>query len=186
MKNLLFAALLLSTFTSFNAMASGSKRPAYSTPTKTHYSSSYSPWDFSAMLGLYNPGVGFGGLAAYRIVDGLLPSSNENNLAVEAGFNFISFTSSLGSVAYSVIEIPMHARWDFKVMDGKLIVGPIAGFNYWISSGYTFAGTNYSIGGLFLQLGGSAIYNFTENFGARAQLAVGGFTALTIGITYTP
>jgi hypothetical protein len=161
------------------------KRDYYETHTR--FSDSSSPWDFSAMLGLYNPGVGFGGLVAYRLVDELI--SGNNSLSVESGLNYVSVSDTLvgSSISYSVIEIPIQARWDFKVLDGKLIAGPRAGFDFLTASSVSINGVSYSIsrsGGLYFQLGGFAIYRFTEHLGVRANLSIGSYTTLGIGLNY--
>lgn len=145
-------------------------------------------WDFSAVIGLYNPGTGFGARAAYRIVDDLIPSANDS-LSIESGLSFISVSESVLGVSssYSVVEIPVHARWDFHVANKKLLVGPVAGFNYLTASSVTVGGQTVTVsrsGGVYIQLGGSGIYYFSDNFGAQAQLLIGSYTTLMLGINY--
>jgi hypothetical protein len=145
-------------------------------------------WDFSGLLGLYNPGTGFGVRAAYRILDDVLPSADDA-LAVEAGVSFVGVSDTVigTNVSYSLIEIPIHARWDFFVANQKMIVGPVAGLNYITASSVTIGGASYSIsrsGGVFFQLGANGIYYFTDNLGVQAQLLIGSYTTLGIGINY--
>ncbi|MBK9293954.1 MAG: hypothetical protein IPM57_05840 [Oligoflexia bacterium] len=167
-----------------------SKRQTKKTYSYEQYENSVKEheWDFTGLIGLYNPGTGFGARAAYRIFDDILPSSNDT-LSVESGLTFISVSESVLGVnsSYSYIEIPVHARWDFHVANKKLLVGPVAGFNYLTSATVTINGQPYTIsrsGGLFVQLGASGIYYFNENFGARAQLLVGSYTTLIVGVNY--
>lgn len=195
-KNLKFAVLLFVFCTTFVAHAEQNDRNR----RKTHsYSESYeshsrydrhgtTPWDFSGMLGLYNPGVGFGVLAAYRVTDSILPHVDQS-LSVESGLNFISVSDNLAgsSISYSLIEIPIQARWDFYMAQGKLLVGPRAGFDFLTGTSVTVNGVSYSIarsGGLYFQIGGSAIYYFSPQFGVRANLSIGGYTTLAIGVNY--
>ncbi len=164
-------------------------RPAkyeYRTPVASTMPAS--PWDFSAMLGLYNPGVGFGALAAYRILDQVL-HEGDNSLSFESGINFVSVSDSVASssVSYTLIEIPFQARWDFRLSEGKLIVGPRAGFNYLSGSSVTINNVNYTIsrsGGIFFQLGGFGMYRFTENLAARIGIGFGGYTSIMLGLNY--
>lgn len=154
----------------------------YQNTTRNH------EWDFSAMIGLYNPGTGFGARAAYRIVDDILPSANDS-LSIEGGLTFVSVSESFVStnVSYSVIEIPIHARWDFHLANNKFIVAPEAGLNYMTAGTVSVGGVPYTAargGGVFVQLGVSGIYYFTENLGARAQLLIGSYTTLGIGLNY--
>lgn len=166
------------------------KPVTYSAPKPTmHHTDSRSPWDFSLMLGLYNPGTGFGALGAYRIVDGLLPGNTQNDLVLESGFNYVSFSNSILGISYgySQIEIPIVARWDFILMDGKMIIGPRAGFSFFTASTYGTGFTAVSVGGgLGVNVGGYGIYYFSDNFGIRVNLNVGSYTTLGIGINYTP
>jgi hypothetical protein len=188
--SVLALALLLTLSAQAKTPVKGTSTPPKKTYYETHtrYSSDASPWDFSAMLGLYNPGTGFGALAAYRIVDDLLPNATDS-LSIESGLNYVNISDTIAStsVSYSVIEIPIQARWDFKILDNKLIVGPRAGLNYLTAQSVSIGGTSYSVsrsGGLYFQLGGFAIYKFNENWGARAGLAIGSYTTLSLGVNF--
>ncbi len=147
------------------------------------------PWDFSGMLSLYSPGFAIGGLAAYRLTDNLLPKVDQS-LSVESGVNAIFVNDNYGgaSVSYSLIEIPVQARWDFYFDQGKFLVGPRAGFNFLAgSSNVTVNGTSYSInrgGGVYFQLGASGMYYFNPQWAVRAIIELGGYTTLALGLNY--
>lgn len=169
------------------------KRPA--TPTYSYDSApAYAhrgdtPWNFSAMLGLYNPGVGFGGLAAYHITDSFLPRTSQS-FYVESGLGFVSVSDTVAgsSVSYMLVEIPIQARWDFHLAGGKFDVGPRAGFNYLTGASVTVNGTSYTIArssALYFQIGASGIYYFSDRFGVRAQIAFGGYTTLSVGLNFS-
>lgn len=153
----------------------------------TRWANHNGPWDFSGMLGLYNPGFGLEGLAAYRIVDNLIPNIDDS-LSVESGLGYISVNDSVAgtNVSYSTFEVPIMGRWDFRLNDSRIIVGPRAGFTYLSGGTVTIGGTSYSVrgGGLYLQIGGFGIFRFNDQWAGRAGIAVGGYTTLTLGVTY--
>jgi hypothetical protein len=200
MKQLKFAVLVLSVFTILAEGQSGlaqTRRPApvrkykpYVTPANpvdTRWASAHSPWDFSGMLGLYSPGFGFGARVAYRVLNSVLENIDDS-LSVEAGIGYIGATNTYGGVnsSYSLIEIPMLARWDFRLDNSRFVVGGNAGFSYLGGSSVTVNGTNYSTGGgtLYFLLGGQGMYRFNDNWAVRANLDVGGYFSIAAGVTY--
>src|SRR5437763_1197669 len=68
-------------------------------PHYTSYGSRWAsrtgPWDFSGMLGAYNPGIGFEALAAYRIVDSVIENAADNTLSLESGIGYISTSDTI-------------------------------------------------------------------------------------------
>ena len=119
----------------------------------TAWSSNYGPLDFSGTLGFYDGRFGMQALAAYRLVDSIIRDINES-LSVEAG---------IGQLGVGTFEIPIMARWDFRVNNTKFIFGPKAGLTY-VPNKVNF------------QIGAMGIYQFMEEFGARADLLLGSYT----------
>jgi hypothetical protein len=154
----------------------------------TRWASSHSPWDFSGVIGIYNPGFGLGGRVAYRIVDNIV-SDVDDSLSLEFGLGWVGASNTYGgtSVSYSLIELPAMGRWDFRLRNTNFIVGPQLGLSYLAGSSVT-GGNNqtYSTpgGSIYLELGGFGIYRFSEKWGARADLKVGGYFSFTFGATY--
>jgi len=159
----------------------------YDADIDTHWGNTHSPWDFAALLGFYNPGTGFGGRAAYRVLDNVLPNVDDS-LSVESGLGIISVSDSTpgGSYSITIFEIPILARWDFRIPDTKLILSGTLGFDYLSGGTVTINGQSYAVRGgtVYVQIGGVGQYMFNENWGARLGLAVGGFTLITLGGTY--
>src|ERR1700677_2007586 len=128
MKHLKFTVMVLSVFAilvqgnlSFaqTRRAPAKKYNPYVTPANpvdTRWAQAHSPWDFSAMLALYSPGFGVGARAAYRILDSLIPDVDDS-MSIEAGIGYVGASNTYGglSVSYSLIEIPVLARWDFRL-----------------------------------------------------------------------
>ncbi|CAM6005659.1 unnamed protein product [Sphagnum balticum] len=158
-----------------------------SNPIDTRWASVHSPWDFTAMLGIYNPGFGFGARAAYRILNSILEDVDDS-LSVEAGIGYIGASNTYGGVnsSYSLIEIPVLARWDFRLDNARFVVGPLAGFSFLGGSSVTVNGTNYSTGGgtLYFEVGGEGMYRFNDNWAIRANLEFGGYFNIAAGATY--
>ncbi len=168
-------------------VASAKSTKSRNSESHSSFSSGSSPWDFSAIFGMYPPGIGFGGLVAYKVMDSLLQNT-KNSLSAEVGLNYVSYSSTLlgSSYSYSVIEIPIKARWDFTFLDGKLVAGPRLGFNYNTAGTYSVNGITYTgfSSGLAFQIGGFGIYKFSDNFGARVNLDIGSYTTIGLGLTY--
>jgi hypothetical protein len=200
MKHLKYAVMALSVFAVLSAgpfTFAQTRRPAaakkykpYVTPANpidTRWASAHSPWDFSGMLALYSPGFGFGARAAYRILNSVIEDVDDS-LSVEAGIGYIGASNTYGglSQSYSLIEIPILARWDFRLDNARFVVGGNAGFSYLGGSSVTVNGTNYSTGGgtLYFLLGGQGMYRFNDNWAVRANLDFGGYFSIAAGVTY--
>jgi hypothetical protein len=164
------------------------------TPSYTSSYNSYSstapasPWDFSGQLLIWNPGVGFHALAAYRVLDNVVPNL-DNSLSVESGLGFVSISDSVNGlgVSYSFIEIPIMARWDIRIRDSNFIVGPRAGFEYLAGGGsVTVNGVNVNVRGnsLYFQFGGFGEYKFNSQWAARVDLMLVNWTAINLGVAY--
>jgi hypothetical protein len=198
MKQLKFAIMLLSVLPAlFMGQASFAqtrrapvrKYKPYVTPANpvdTRWAAAHSPWDFSGLLGLYNPGFGFGARAAYRILNSVIEDVDDS-MSIEAGFGYIAATNTFGGISfsYSLIELPILARWDFRFVNSRLVVGGNAGFGILVGSSVTNNGVSYSTGaGLNFLLGGQGMYRFNDNWAVRATFDFGGYTSILAGVTY--
>jgi hypothetical protein len=188
-------ATLIITLGSFSQNASA--RATYQSPKKyvapaptgidTQWADSHGPWDFSGLLGLYNPGFGFEALAAYRVADNLINDLDES-LSVETGigYSYANDTYFGTGISYSQIEVPFMARWDFRIPNSRFIAGPRGGFNYFTAGTATVNNVQITQrgGALYLQLGGFGMYNFNDKWAARVQLMFINYTVITFGATY--
>ena len=153
----------------------------------SQWAQSHSPWDFSGLLGLFNPGFGFEALGAYRVADNVL-TNIDDSLSIEAGLGFFAASSNVigGSYSYSEVEIPIMARWDFRIPNSKFIAGPELGFTYFTAGTVTVNNVQYaqSGGGLYLQLGGFGMWQFNDKFAIRGELKIINYTVIAFGVTY--
>jgi hypothetical protein len=155
-------------------------------PVDTRWAAAHSPWDFSGLLGLYNPGIGVQALGAYRVLNSVLEDVDDS-LSVEAGIGYVGATNTYGgvSVSYSLFEIPVLARWDFRLSNARFVVGGNAGFVYMAGSNTTVNNVSYNTGtGLFFLIGGQGMYRFNDNWAVRVNIDVGGYTIFAVGATY--
>ncbi|MCC6277017.1 MAG: outer membrane beta-barrel protein [Oligoflexia bacterium] len=176
------------------ALAQGARSGKYTTGAQTSktlseedrsWANEYGPWDFTAFVGFYNPGMGIQGLAAYRLLDSVLPNVDDS-LSLESGLGFVSASETLGgqSVSYTAIEFPIQARWDFRIPDTAFMVGPRAGINYLTAGGSTTVnGVTYKSRGseIYFQAGGHATYRLTEQWWLRTQVMFGSYTSIAVG-----
>lgn len=145
-----------------------------------------SPWDVTGNLGWFNPGIGFGALGAYRVVNNIIRNFDDT-LSVEAGLNIVSVSETLGGVTtdYTALEIPVMGRWDMRLKRTKFTVAPLAGFSIVTGGTQTVNGVNYDTrGGLYIRIGAAGFYEIDSKWLARAQLTFGSYSALTFGVTY--
>jgi hypothetical protein len=155
-------------------------------PVDTRWASSHSPWDFSGLLGLYNPGFGVNVRGAYRILDSILEDVDDS-LSIEVGVGYVGASNTYGGVSssYSLIEFPILGRWDFRLNNTKFIVGGNTGFVYFAGSNVTVNGVSYNTNnGLYFVIGGQAMYELNKNWAVRADVDFGGYTILSVGVTY--
>jgi len=156
-----------------------------SNPIDTRWANDHSRWDFSGLLGLYNPGFGADARVAYRVLNSVLEDVDDS-LSAEVGIGFVGQTNTYGgqSVSTSLVEIPLLARWDFRINNTNFIVGPNVGFGILAGNSVTVNNVSYSTGGFYFLIGGQGIYKFNEHWGARANVDFGGYTNFSIGATY--
>jgi hypothetical protein len=160
---------------------------ASSSDIDSQWADSHGPWDFTGVLGLFNPGVGFQALGAYRINDNLIKNVDES-LSFETGIGYLVANDSYAgaSVVYSEIEIPFMARWDFRIPKTKVIAGPRMGFTYLSAGTITSQAVQVTMrgGALYYQMGGFGMYQINDQWAARVQLMFVNYTDLTFGVTY--
>lgn len=158
-----------------------------SNPVDTRWALAHSPWDFSGLAGLTsNPGgFGLNGRVAYRVMNSILEDVDDS-LSAEVGIGFVAVTNTFNgqSVSYSLLEIPILARWDFRINDTKFIVGPNLGVGILAGSAVTVNNVSYSVGGVNFLIGGQGIYRISEKIGIRANVDFGGYTSFALGGTF--
>lgn len=155
-------------------------------PIDTRWAAAHGPFDFSGLLGLYNPGFGVDARIAYRILNSILEDIDDS-LSIEAGIGFVTASNTYGgsSVSYSLLEIPIVARWDFRINNTNFIVGPNLGVGILTGNNVTVNNVSYTTGpGFGILIGGQGMYKFTDHWAGRLNVDFGGYTALTLGATY--
>jgi hypothetical protein len=155
-------------------------------PIDTRWANAHGPWDFSGLLGLYNPGFGIDARIAYRVLNSILEDVDDS-LSVEVGVGFVSATNTYGgqSISTSLLEIPILARWDFRINNTNFIVGPNLGIGILTGASTTVNNVTYTTGpGFGILIGGQGMYRFTDHWAGRVNVDFGDYTALTLGATY--
>jgi hypothetical protein len=186
---LLLSLVAVLSFNPGRAEAQSRNSRASYTPSDvdTRWADRTGPWDFTGLLGLYNPGFGISARGAYRILDDVIRDVNDT-LSIESGLGLVIVSDNVGGSSYSstVFEFPVMGRWDFHLPDSKFTVGPQLGFTYLSGGSVTINGVNYSVrgGSVYVEIGGFARYDLNENWGLRFDLAVGGYTVIHFGATY--
>ncbi len=144
-----------------------------------------SPWDFSAQIGIFNPGVGFGVLGAKRVQNSILPRIDDS-LSIEAGLSYLSISDTLDgiSVSYTAYELSGFGRWDFRFQ--RFIFAARGGLTFLSGGRVTAQGRDLATRGgrLYIELGPSFFYELTNQLYLRANLLLGGYSQLTVGVTY--
>lgn len=122
----------------------------------------------------YFDSFGFLGRYAHRVVDQLLPNIN-NSLYVEGGtgLTFYGTKERNDIVGWHFLA---RARWDFTLDANWIFFGGVGlGYNFVIGTSHR----NVDGGGVFPAFGVGAMYNFTDEWAARADIA---YEFLGIGI----
>jgi hypothetical protein len=180
---------------SFAKAASTAKTKVYPTAESiaitdadTRWAHEYGPWDFSGLVGWYSPALGIQALAGYRILDNVIPDVDES-LSLESGVTVVTANESVTGMGVSrtSFEIPLLARWDFRIPDTPLMVGPIAGFSYLSNSATVSLNgvTDTSRGsGLFFRAGAFGMYRLQEQIWLRADFITGSYNTFQVGMAY--
>ncbi|MDZ4678704.1 MAG: outer membrane beta-barrel protein [Oligoflexia bacterium] len=178
-----------------NAQATAPKSKSYPTAESaaltdadTKWADEYGPWDFSGLVGWYSPALGIQALAAYRVMDNLIPDLDES-LSLESGITLVTSNENVSGmgVTRSSFEIPIAARWDFRIPNTPIMAGPAAGFSYLNNSAVVNVNgqndTNRG-SGMFFRAGIFGMYRLQEQMWLRTDLTTGSFTTFKLGMTY--